>query len=895
MDEHEDQRVNHNVQITLQVSDNPLCIVDQTAEILAINSAATSLFDLPSAACLGENLLTLLQRRFQLEKLRSEEIFLHDNVDFDFEGCTYTLKSSVLTDDSGEPNQLLISINQEKPLQNAQEHLEDVIALLPGHVYWLDTDCRFIGCNEKQAQSAGLNHRSEIKGLTNAQLPWNKDAKDVADVLDKVNREIMETGIPQTLEEPGAMYPGQTYLSKKKAIYDHEGNLKGLIGISFDITERKKLQNELKETKEQLQRSLAEQQATEQTLHNLLEIMPGFIYWATPQGEILGCNNNVARIFDFDNPCDVAGKNLSELLDPVEAQRALSSNAEVIESLKPFSAQERLELNGQEKFLLTKKTPLINRQGECIGVISISFDISEIKAIEKKLAKDKHKAENSFENIISLLPGHVYWKDHHGVYLGCNDKHAEFAGLNSRFDIVGKTLEDLPWKIDTTTIANNDMKLLDGELELATEETEFEHNGETIYFLNKKAPLKDIDGKIIGVLGMAFDVTSERQAANELNLAKEKAEAANAAKSKFIANMSHDLRTPLHALLGMSEILQIHKHYPEQEDVINSIAQSGKTLLTLVEDILNFSKLDANQVTLNNKYFDLAELLKNTVSTISLQAKEKNIELALNYDDTIPSAISSDPDIFRRVLLNLLTNAVKFTSHGHIILSAEHVKTENNLVYIQFSVEDTGIGISEENLGHVFDRFYRANPSYEGKYKGTGLGLAIAQQLAGALGGELRANSKVGCGSTFYCTLPFETSEDRRSANEPTLSQEKFSSKVLLVEDDKLVQKVSSAILLELGCKVECVGSGKAALEKTAQNEYDLIFMDIGLPDLDGLEVTKLIRNAEQTDTRTPIFALTAHASEQDQQVCLAAGMDGFIVKPASYGDFQQVLKTITA
>lgn len=359
------------------------------------------------------------------------------------------------------------------------------------------------------------------------------------------------------------------------------------------------------------------------------------------------------------------------------------------------------------------------------------------------------------------------------------------------------------------------------------------------------------------------------------------AEEINRAKSDFIANISHDMRTPLHTILGTTELLKIKQHLPNQEQYLDAILQAGETLLKLVENILDFSNLEQDKFEFHDALIDLYELVNCAIKTVSSQAAEKGVEVILNYANEIPKNLFSNADRLSRILTNLLDNAVKFTNHGQIIVSVEPA---NSSGYLNLIVKDTGIGIAKHELKNIFERFYRVNPSYKGKYKGTGLGLAITQKLIESLQGTINVESHPGIGSQFTCTLPIKTPKPGQQAmNGYTPANQYRAEKlsVLLVEDVPLIQKFSIDVLAALGCKVTLANNATKALE-LAKNHFDLIFMDIGLPDDDGLSVVRKLRNTQQHQ-QTPIIALTAHATDQVRQDCLSAGVNDFLAKPASY------------
>lgn len=490
------------------------------------------------------------------------------------------------------------------------------------------------------------------------------------------------------------------------------------------------------------------------------------------------------------------------------------------------------------------------------------------------------------------LPDHIYWQDAHGQFLGCNDQQAKSAGLEKAEDLVGKTLwemgERLGW--DKTMIdqwREHDEEVMRSRQLKSIEEEIIWSDGKKRTFLSKKIPLLNQTGECVGILGMSCDITGRIEIENKLLEAKHQAEEANRAKTHFIANISHDIRTPLHTILGTAELLKIKQRLPDQEPHLDAIIQSGETLLKLVENILDFSTLEQEKMQLNDEPLDLLQLIKNAVATITHSAHEKGIEVIINHPHEWPNNLTNNAEAISRIVLNLLSNALKFTNAGQIVISLEVVDSTNHSVTLSLSIKDTGIGIAQHELKNIFDRFYRVNPAYKGKYKGAGLGLAITKKLVDNLKGSIRVESHLNVGSQFTVILPFKKISLGKtlspSINGYAAANEKRQKKlsVLLVEDVPLIQKFSMDVMEMLGCEVT-VANNAAEAVAFSKNNYDLIFMDIGLPDDDGLSVIRQFRKNKR-HLQTPIVALTAHATDQVRDDCFAAGVNDFIAKPASY------------
>lgn len=473
--------------------------------------------------------------------------------------------------------------------------------------------------------------------------------------------------------------------------------------------------------------------------------------------------------------------------------------------------------------------------------------------------------------ILSLLPGSIYWKDKHGVYQGANEEAIKLAGLNFIQDIVGKTDYDLFTKEQADAFRENDLKVMKSRQEHTIEEVSYLPDGKRLIQLSTKKPMLDPKGNVIGILGNTIDITYLKNIETELIEAKERAEAADKLKSAFINNMEHDLRTPFWGLIGMAEELEETENDPEKRKCAETIKNSANQLLEYCTSILEFSKTEAGVYPLLAKKFNLREMIEKIVSMETPAAKVKKLSFAAEVTDDIPEILIGDQNRLQRILLNLVGNAIKFTKAGFVKIKVHLAKSESEKrILLYFFVEDSGMGISEEIQPIIFEKFVRGTPSNMEMYKGFGLGLRTVKQLVEEMEGEIDVKSKEGSGTTFVCTLPFQVPllEVDPLNNEPL--------RVLLIEADSKIQTRQIMVLEYYNCTVNVAATGKEAMELFASNRYDIIFVCVKLPDIDGITLIRALREK----TSLPIIAIASMDEQSEQDKLLQAGANEFIAKP---------------
>ena len=617
-------------------------------------------------------------------------------------------------------------------------------------------------------------------------------------------------------------------------------------------------------------------------------------------GIIKFANKNVEKLVGFD-PRELIGFSLMEA-----APRKFKSEVQHVLYLlkKTGNYNSTLELQiftaTGTKWVSCRVFPVSKETDEAHEWQVVIWDFEEEKQLqlEREVMEGQRREEQKLvQDILDNIPSVIFLKDVDGRYVMINSKMEQVLGLSASKVIGQADLQLIPDKARYLEFKYSDDKVLIHKTANSFEDVVDYGNGKVEYYWVTKFPLLDAQGNVKHICGLATDITERKEGEIKLLNAKKEAEQAKAAQESFLANMSHEIRTPMNGIIGMGNLLMGTEQNDEQKEFTENIQESARNLLAIINDLLDFSKIKSGKFLFESAPFKLRQTIKKTLYPLQFRAEEKLLRLNIDIDNSVPDGLIGDGLRFQQVMINLIGNAIKFTTKGSVNISVSAGEENAGYIDLQLEVSDSGIGIAENKLGYIFESFTQNNVNTSRKYGGTGLGLAIVKQLVELQQGHVWVSSTLGKGSTFTVIIPYRVSHEETAQEvRPSYIHDRDNEmllegiNVLVAEDNTINQKVVKNTLQKQGATVNIVNNGQEAIDALQEEDYDVVLMDLQMPEVDGYKATRYIREVMRREL--PILAMTADALKGEAEKCFDVGMTGFISKPFEPRDlYHQILQ----
>ncbi|MHB8898965.1 MAG: response regulator [Thermoguttaceae bacterium] len=669
----------------------------------------------------------------------------------------------------------------------------------------------------------------------------------------------------------------------------------------WQLLERRRANTELRQAHDELevrvgQRTSELARANEELkherylLHTLMDNLPHSIYFKDAQSRFLRINRALANWFGLADLDAARGKTDLDFFAAEHARQALADEQEILRTGRPILDKEEKEMwsDGRVTWAATTKMPLYSDTGEIVGTFGISGDITAQKQAQEALRTSETKFRTLYDSsrdaIMMVIPdkGFVSGNPAALALYGCRDE-AEFTSL-APADL---SPEHQP---DGSLSSAKARQMMATALEQGSHFFEWTHRRRDgrEFFASVLLTRMELEGRPI-LQATVRDITEEKRSAEALRAAKEAAEAANRAKSTFLANMSHEIRTPLNGILGMTELVLETALSPHQRDFLNTVKDSGEALLGVINDVLDFSRIEAGKLVLDRVPFELREVLGDTMKSLALRAHTQALELACHVAADVPAFVRGDPSRVRQIMVNLVGNALKFTEQGEVVLDVEVQSRDDRQVMLHFSVRDTGIGIPVEKQSTVFQAFEQVDGTLTRRHGGSGLGLAICSRLVGQMGGRIWLESRVNQGSVFHLCVPFEVAEGEATANRRADLASIHGLQALVVDDNATNRQILGEMLGSWGMNTTVVSGAREGLERLREAQragkpFRIVLSDAHMPDVDGFMFAEQIRQ-EPNISRPVIIVLTSGDRPDDALGCQERGISAYLLKPVKQSE----------
>jgi len=842
-------------------------ITDSNERIVRCNRAVIDQLHTSYNNVIGKPISEILS----LHEPDGDEGFKDNEKGFAWFGKLYDVSTIPIEVESTEQKSLFIlrDVTRRKQAEERlvveRNLLSTLINNLPDNIFVKDVNSRLIMDNIAHRRLLGATTLEEVVGKTD----FDFFPKELAAPYFADEEQVIRSG--EALidwEEPVVDRDGNQrwLLTTKIPMYDLQGTITGIVGINHDITERKRVENELRKSQERFERIVTTMQ---DVVYSVNAKTREFSYLSPAFEKLLG--------YSLEDIRGMGGRQ-AFLAQVITGGMFIQQENTFEQLLSQKTDVPRWEewwrcKDGTLICLEDRSTP-IYEGGHLIGTQGILHDVTERKRAGAELLREK----KFLETLNKTSPVAVVVLDGQENIVSCNPAFENLYGYTSA-EIIGKNLDALVNTQESLAQAMlyTQQAMLGPVRGLGKRRRK---NGELVSVEFYGVPVI-VEGEKIGALAIYHDIT-------ELDRARKEAEEANHAKSEFLANMSHEIRTPMNGIMGMLELALETQLTSEQRDFLETSLQSAEALLAILNDILDFSKIEAGRLELERINFSLRNTVEDVAYTLAARAQSKGLEIACLIHPDISSNLRGDPGRLRQILVNLVGNAIKFTHQGEIVIQAEPIEETDTHTVVHFSVQDTGVGVSLERKAAVFDRFTQADGSTTRKYGGTGLGLTISKQLVEAMGGKIGVESTPGVGSTFWFDVKFEKLPREKRGTTAPLSLSGpvslSSARILVIDDNQTNRLVLTKNVEAMGCRVEAVSSGAKGLESLrnayrAGDPYHVVLLDMQLPRMDGEQTARAIKS-DPAIKDVKIIILTSMGHRGDAARLEALGCAGYLLKP---------------
>jgi PAS domain S-box-containing protein len=754
----------------------------------------------------------------------------------------------------------------EERLRTTEAFYQMLVETLPQNILRKDLEGRFTFANRKFCQSIG-KQPEEIIGKTDFDLfPSELAAKYHRDDLRVMNtRENLDT-----VEAHQGPHGEKLFVHViKTPLYGASGQVVGIQGIFWDVTQRKRIEEELA-----YERDL---------LRALLDYIPDRIYFKDVHCRFLRCSKSMAHRLGLGDPREVVGKTDFDFHPAERAQEFYNDEQRILLTGQPLinKLERQLDTDGREIWASVTKVPIYTQGGTIAGLVGLSRDITQLKQTEQALRQAEEKYRTIYENSVEG----IFQTTRDGHFISANPALARLYGYASSEELVA-ALTDIEHQLYVDPNRRDEFSRLMRERgEVTGFESQIYRRDRSIIWISESArTVKDVAGNFLYYEGIVEDITARKQAELEREKAREAALESARTKAQFLANMSHEIRTPMNAITGMTGLLADTRLTKEQREYVETIRNSTGTLLGVINDILDFSKIEAGKLTIEVIDFDMSEVVESSVEMLAERAAKKGIDLACWIEPDVPRRLRGDPVRLRQILINLVSNAVKFTEKGEVLVHVKRLEENPHRLVARFEVRDTGIGIAPEAMARIFQEFTQADGSTTRKYGGTGLGLTISQQLVSLMQGRIGAESTAGMGSTFWFELPFEKLPGAEMPAENPATEGLRDLRVLAVESSPTHRRILQQHLQLWRIPHDLASTAAEALDRIQSAAkmgapYPLLIIDMDLPETDGLSLAQTVKGDPQL-AGSRIIMVTSLLSRLNTTTMKATDISACLVKP---------------